>query len=238
MTTSKFGFGSIIAAVVLSAAATQTHANTTYDATTDFSLVSNPNGVWSYGYSHLTAPSYAFTPFNSVSGTLWEDSSYNTLSTPSVFLNNTGGIVNGVAPGQISLNPGPVPNGDFAIVRFTAPTAGTYDVNGQFYAGDVGAMNGYIVLAGNLGTPLETFVNTTNSSIFTPLSLPMTSGETLDFVVGNGGGSFYSGDTPLTATITAVPLPTTAWLLLSGLVGTGLLVRKRRGGAMVLRVAA
>jgi hypothetical protein len=180
-------------------------------------------------------PSYSFTLFNSESGNLWYDSTYNTLSTPSVWLNNTGSTENGVLNGQLSLNPGPVAGGDYAIVRFTAPTTATYDVTGQFYAGDTGHMNGYIVLAGNLSSPKVTFIDTTNSSVFKPLSLSMTAGETLDFVVGNNDGSFFSGNTPLSATITAVPLPASVWLMLSGLGGIIVMARKRRGIAAYQR---
>src|ERR1035437_7740509 len=95
MTTSKFGFGSIIAAVVLSAAATQTNAQT-YNPTTDFSSSSNPTGVWSYGYSPVVGPpSYSFTLFNTETGgagavDLWTSSTHNSLDTPSVALNNLG----------------------------------------------------------------------------------------------------------------------------------------------------
>ena len=233
MKINKLGIVSVVTGIALFATATESNAQT-YNPTTDFSSSSNPTGVWSYGYSHpVGPPAYTFTLFNTESGgagvvDAWSDSTYDTLGTPSVVLNNSGTSEDGVAPGQLSLNPGPVAGGDYAIVRFTAPTAATYDVTGQFYAGDSGAMDGYIVLAGDLASPLQTFVNTTNSSTFTPFAETMTAGETLDFVVGNNDGSFYSGNTPLSVVITTVPEPDTYALMLAGLGLVAVGARRRK----------
>src|SRR5262245_5496133 len=35
---------------ILAVAAPTAHAGSVYDAAADFSIISNPNGVWSYGY--------------------------------------------------------------------------------------------------------------------------------------------------------------------------------------------
>lgn len=158
----------------------------TYDATADFQASNNSIGsVWSYGYSP-SATGYAMTLFDISTGSnTWNKSGYITLGTPTIWKNTSGSTLYGVNPGQIALHPGPVANGDYAILRFTAPTSANYTVTGQFFAGDSGSMNGGIVLNGNLANPLQYFSSTTDASFFSPLSLALTSGQTLDFVVGN-----------------------------------------------------
>ncbi len=198
-----------------------------YDATMDIQTLSNPGDVWSYGYSHQGGANYSMTLFNAPG---WSMVGYNTLGTPAIWKNNTASTLYGVAPGQISLHPGPLPNGDYAILRFTAPTLGTYNVSGQFFAGDSGSMNGSIVLDGDLTHPLQYFSNTTNGSIFTPLSLHLGVGETLDFVVGNNG-SFSSGNTPISVSINgvpAVPEPETYAMMLAGLGLLGFMARRKK----------
>lgn len=199
-----------------------------YDATNDFSTVANGgSNVWSYGWSSLGGSSYAMVKFDTPA---WSMSNYNSLGTPAIWKNTGIGTSFGVAPGQISLHPGPSGGGDFAILRFTAPTAATYSVTGQFFAGDSGNMNGSIVLGGNMVTgTLQSFASTTDTSYFAPLTLSMQAGHTLDFVVGNNG-SFYSGNTPVSVQIFAAPVPEpeTFAMLLAGLGVLGFAVRRRR----------
>lgn len=193
----------------------------TYDATSDFQTSSNSFGnVWSYGYSS-SSTSYSMILFDTVvNGNDWIMNGYNSLGTPSIWQNTSGSPAYGVSPGQISLHPGPAAYGDFTILRFTAPTSDHYTITGQFFAGDSGSMNGSIVINGDIANPLQYFSSTTDTSFFAPLAFNMTSGQTLDFVVGNNG-NFYYGNTPITASIntSAVPVPAAAWLLGSGLLG-------------------
>lgn len=205
---------------------------TTYDATADYQTVNNPSGVWSYGYSPLGGTDYAMTLFDAHVGAdnAWVKAGYINDGTPSVWKNLTGPARNGVGLGQLSLHPGPVSWGDYAILRFTAPTEGTYAVTGQFFAGDWGSMSGSIVLDGNLLAPLQYFAATTDGSVFAPLSLPLLGGKTLDFVVGNNG-SYSWGNTPLSVTIdgvAAVPEPESYAMMLVGLGLLGFMARRRK----------
>ena len=133
-------------------------ANTwAYDATAEFSLVGNPNGVWTYGYSLNSGNQYAFVPFDTATDTgtaqNWTLSTYNVLNTPTVWKNtDPTSTKDGVAPGQVSLHAGP-DAASTAILRFTAPADGSYSFNLQFFAGDSADTLGSVFLNGNGSAP-------------------------------------------------------------------------------------
>lgn len=178
-----------------------------HDATTDFQAGSNPSGVWRYGYSERGGADYALIPFDNKpavnAGLAWTKTGYTTAGTPTAWLNLDTRRQYGVDPRQLSLHPGPRPDGDYAILRFTAPATATYELRGQFFAGDVGNMNGRILKDGDFSRPLQQFSSTTDQSIFNVGPLPLQAGQTLDFVVGNNG-SFGSGNTPIAVTLRAL----------------------------------
>ena len=202
-----------------------------YDAVSDFSVTSNPGSVWSYGYSNGVFPAYSLALFDKPTATAtylsWTDASYIVFGTPVAWLYLSGSAINGVLPGQMALHPGPLYRA-YAILRFTAPSTAAYNVVGQFYAGDSGAMNGSVVHNSNLSTPLAYFSNTTDASTFSFSALHLVAGETLDLAVGNNG-DYSSGSTPVTMTITtAVPEPATLALMLGGLGVVGWVAWRRK----------
>jgi hypothetical protein len=203
-----------------------------YNAVADFQTASNPGGVWSYGYSPAGGSGYSLVLFDylitSAVGTGWGKSDYNTLNAPLIWKNTSSEKFAGVAPGQLSLHPGPEPSGDFTVLRFTAPVTSLYDVVGRFFAGDIGSMNASIVLNGNVGSPLKYFSDTTDQSVFHLAPVSILQGQTVDFVVGNNG-SFYYGNTPISVTVTAVvPEPETYATMLAGLGLLGFVAARRR----------
>jgi hypothetical protein len=206
------GFSLTLCTLLCAQAAT----SATFDATTSFQTASNPNGVWSYGYSLAGEPAYSFTPFANVGsgplGPYWHQASLGVF--PLVSKNQTANALENVQPGQLYLHAGPTPFGDLAILRFTAPTADTYVVGGQFFAGAPGAQSGAVYANGLL---LQAFGVTTDSSVFSfsPVSLPV--GGTIDFVVGNNG-NFLFGATPLSVVISPIPEPMSAALFVLGCV--------------------
>lgn len=199
-----------------------------FDATVDFQTLSNPGSVWSYGYSPAGGAGYAMTLFDQAANSAWSMSNYSTLGTPSIWL-NLGAPANGVDTGQLALHPGPVSFGDLAILRFTAPATAVYSVTGQFFAGDGGSMQGMIILNGDAANPLQSFSDTTDASVFAPLTLTLAAGAQLDFVVGNNG-NFLFGSTPLSVQISAVPEPSSYLLTLGGLALIGCFAGRRRAG--------
>jgi hypothetical protein len=215
----------------------------TYDAGLDFQTLSNPAGPWSYGYSPGST-TYSMTLFDTTaSGNIgsstyasWTKAGYISLGTPVIWKNTGASTAYGVAPGQLALHPGPVANGDQAVLRFTAPTAGRYDYTGIFGAGDSGGTSGSLAFNGDLLNPLISFASTANSPTFSGF-VNMLMGQTLDVVVGNNG-SYFSDTTPvsfrLESTVVAAPVPEpeTYAMMLAGLGLLGVMTRRRKQKAV------
>jgi PEP-CTERM motif len=216
-----------VASLALSVAS---HA-ASWDANADFTALSttNPNGVWGYGYDPAALSGYQFQAFdqlNLLAYTLWTDSMYNSLNTPAFGKNNSSSVVNGGAPGQIILHPGPTPNGDAAILRFTSPATGIYEVSAQFLTGDSGETDAWVVMNGDFASPLVSLGVTSANPTYNTTGISMLAGDTLDFVVGNHGNYFF-GTTPLTVQISAVPEPSTTLMCLAGAAWIAFAMRRR-----------
>lgn len=161
-------------------------------------------------------------------------SAFNTSNLPAVGYNTTGTLKSSgsvriptdvLFMHPVGANSG-LPSGD-TIVRFTAPTAGSYSVGGKFEILDVNASGTFVSIVGGSSN----FVQPLSGAVFTPASFgfqtQLNAGQTLDFVV-DSAGSHYNDSTGLSATITSVPEPA-AWALMIvgfGLVGSA--ARSRR----------
>ncbi len=172
-----------------------------------FSLSSNPNGPWSFGYTlaygstfHLyptgignpqsvlqfLQPTESFYPFvawvNAPGPLLWADTVYQTRHV-------------------LNLHPGP--SGERSVVRFTAPTRGNYLVSAKFsgldFIGptstDVGVqLNSKITLYGSY---MNGFGPGPEFEAYQSLS----AGDTIDISVGHGGNGFHFDSTGLILSI-------------------------------------
>ncbi len=180
-----------VSALLLLAAAS--HA-TTWDITADFSISNgNPNGAWSYGWANVDFSS--FTLYTNSGNVLWgyRPAWYGWLGdkTPYVF-KNTGDTANGVTSGWISIHPGS--GEEPSIARWTAPAGvtGVVRILGEFLPGNSGSM--------------DVDIRKNNSEIWKAedsgtfdLNTVVAPGDTIDFAVFGG---YFSGDTPVAATIT------------------------------------
>jgi hypothetical protein len=179
---------------------------TSWDVTADFSGISNPCGVWTYGYTK----SLGSTPFIVFTGHAvcavglpveggWIDPSTATLL-PEVWKNVCGsGTIDNVAPGQVSEHPGP--NGEYSTSRWTAPRAGTYSFTVNFSVGN--AVNGTSKNAAVLHGTTVLFQAATSTNPTYSTTLTMAAGDTFDAAVGLTGSETYTyGNTPITFLVT------------------------------------
>lgn len=190
-------------------------SNCSSNAVKDFSIIANPNGAWSYGYTNMLGSAF----------TLYTDKDINVEQpgierwfllpdmNPSVNRNTTNTPLTGKTgsntfpPDMLLLHPGRA--GEYSIVRWTAPMAGTYKIEGMFKGLDIGitaSTDDHILL--NSSTSL--FSTTINSFGETkPFSLTRTfaANDKIDFAVGYGGNTFHNDSTGLFVTITSVTEP-------------------------------
>jgi hypothetical protein len=182
----------------------------------DFSIVANPNGDYSYGYTNtLGSPFmlYEFAVPNVIPGLdVWRTS----FGAPALQKNTTASSLSYFSishpPDMLNLHPGP--SGQYSVLRFAAPCAGTYRIEGSFQGIDtVGTTTDVHVLTGPppSGTPINSLavfngsINSVGETVPFSLTLAVTTGQTIDFAVGVGNGDYFFDSTGLKATITAVP---------------------------------
>jgi hypothetical protein len=185
-----------------------------FDPSVNFSLSGNPNGPWSYGYSQTLGGSLiSHATSGSNSGLEFWNTDIS-IGLPWVARNSTASPMNwagttAFAPGALSLHPGP--NGQVAILRFTAPSTGQYAINGAFFGQDyVGPTTTDVHLLLNGSSIFDGAVADFGTSHSFNITIALASGSHLDFAVGFGSNQNYLYDsTGLTATITQVPEPAT-----------------------------
>lgn len=178
-----------------------------YDAVANFSTNSNPNGVWSYGWATSAGGPFQLMTTLSAYGTI---AGYNNgLSLPdtcAVDYGFGGGVTNGTVvwlPDTLHMDP----QSYAAIVRFTASTNGTYQIQGLFRLQDTNTKAHYlnILLRTNIAVY---YFNTTggqlNSEYPYSFQLNLLQGDTLDFVVSCESGQYGNLATGLKATVTLV----------------------------------
>jgi hypothetical protein len=188
----------------------QAAAPTVYNVADDFSIPANPNGVWSYGYT--TSLGGAFQLFSTgvlglcpsdplVSLESWSN---GVFGSPNINHNQDTSAHSCIGfswpANVVSLHPGNT--GAQAVIRFTAPEAGVYSLEGAFSTGDpLGNTRAYVLLNSGTSPALHSGSGQGNPGLSFSDQLDLDAGDTLDFVIDYNGAWDYD-TTFLSATIT------------------------------------
>ncbi len=176
-----------------------------FDAAADFSSSANPNGPWGLGAAATLGAFSAYASHDQPSVLeRWHlaPGVPESLGAPGTLWNGSGADV--FVPyrwpaGTLGSHPGP--NGEFGIVRFTAPELATIRIDAAFEGGDVATTDVHVLhneaelFAGVVSGQgdLETFSRARR----------VATGDTIDFAVG-ANGSFFSDMTFVDAAILVV----------------------------------
>lgn len=215
------------------------------DVAQDFSFLSNPGGAWSYGATAGLGDSFNLNLFNWTFGSNtsiafgWAGQQPANVSDPNpsvlYLINGSGPLFNigTISAPSRSVNLHPGPNGELAIARWTAPTAGTYLISGAFRGNDVVGTSTDVHVLHNNASIVDGTVNGFGATQGFSQTVFLAAGDRVDFAVGTGGNGFLYDSTGLSAIISAVPEPSSYALLFAGLgVIAFISNRRRRAGAI------
>ena len=173
-----------------------------YDAVRDFSIISNPNGAWSYGWMSPLGSSlnlYTVTDTTTFSGlSAWLETGMTMYAPPLVGHNDTQSTLCYlsfcVPPSYLQLHPGV--NDEISVVRWTAPTSGSFLFQGKVVGLDHGGptTTSYYVVLNSTRVIFSGNINTYKSPVPLRRTLAMSAGDTLDFAVDFGQNSNYNAD--------------------------------------------
>ena len=207
-----------IAAVVMFLALLA-RAQTTFDLSADFSLHDNPNKVWQYGYSatnSLAPDQFQLDKHTEASGVIlfWHPAAsdgpgpgyypyiaYNTTKQSQAWPSPNGWVVRG---GEVAMEASN--SGQYSLVRFVAPVAGTYKISAQFAGVHVWSTTDVHVLHngtslfdadidGYGGDPAFRKLQGANPTAAYSGQIEMKTNDTVTFAVGYGKNKTNSGDT-------------------------------------------
>jgi hypothetical protein len=194
-------------------------AQTTFDLAADFSLRDNPNKVWQCGYSatnSLDPDQFRLDKYSDGGKPIgfWHPEissgpgpgyypyvAYNTTKQSQAWPSPNGWVVRG---GEVAMEASN--SGQYGLVRFVAPVAGTYKISAQFEGVHVWSTTDVHVLHngtslfdadidGYGGDPAFRKVEGASPTAAYSGQIEMKTGDTVTFAVGYGKNKTNSGDT-------------------------------------------
>lgn len=214
-----------------------------YSASNEFDGSANgTTGVWSYGFKNGVNG-----VFNAFTASAFNTSWFNVAGS-NVTKNNLGVPVASVPSGELSVRGTYIPAVPFVnptavnqlgVLRFTAPTAGTYAFDANWFAGDT---SGNSTTSGNSfayffknNVSLLPNASSTNPGVNYSGALSLNAGDTLDLAVGAPTnfqvGSNLASNTPVSFNVAVTPELPGLLQLIPALIPVGLLLAKRRCAA-------
>jgi hypothetical protein len=189
-----------------------------YDGINDFSDSQNPNGAWSYGWTPTLGGTFTLDAHDtgnssSSDGNAW-GGNLDGKGDPGAYLS---GISNG-AFGSVAFSVTPTveqttgPAGQYSVVRWTAPSAGTVTLQGD-YTAIVAGPHADVEVLDNGQSLGQVNYSTVGDNFFGPTEpIAVAAGDTIDFAVGDSGrpygGKWDATDMEVAFTYNSLPLQT------------------------------
>jgi hypothetical protein len=238
--------GTLVLALVISATVlSPASAAAIYDVVTDFSVGSNPNGTWSYGYLDTPAGlNYTLMSFGTSGAGIAGVDAWSAAvdypqatATPYIARNTTASEVQNaggdfrIPVDELQMHPGI--HNEAATIRWTAPTDMVIDFSGFFEGLDLSTKGTTTDVHVLLNDVALFDANVTGNGVgtrqpFAFTGIRVAAGTVVDFVVGYGtDDNYFSDSTGLSASITRTEAPEPAALTFVTL-GLAVVVRKVR----------
>ncbi|MBS1794234.1 MAG: carboxypeptidase regulatory-like domain-containing protein [Acidobacteria bacterium] len=178
-------------------------ADNEYNARREFALVQGgASGVWFYGYTANDA-SNAFVPYSLT------DNAIDCGSPADVWRFSTGGDTtpvlvryqapcNGTPTDSLHVHPGA--NGERTVLRWVAPASGTYQLTGAIQRANPIATTDIRILQNETTGLFTGNINSQFQQAFNP-TVTVAAGDTIDFSVGFGNGTYNSDGTTLNVAV-------------------------------------
>ena len=198
-------------------ASTLVHAN---DPAQQFSISTNPNGIWSYGFIPTLGGPLALADMkwvNLMNIDEYQQGADFWFSTAQADCDNgLGGTVARVEEEQLhgsqmffrdTVTQHPGCHGELSVLRWTAPLSGTYELRGSFQGTQIacGGTSTDVHIRWNSTSPLfdgEIYGFVDHRELLFKLQQLVAGGDTIDFAVGFGSdGNYYCDGTALQLTI-------------------------------------
>lgn len=236
MTRKSQNFLALAAAILVVSLSAQSTAlaGDVYDAVTDFSISSNPNGAWSYLYNNDSGPQLLTNSGTGIAGTqgvIYWSNGINIPNNVAVFQNTTSSTVtieNSIILPTNLLGMGPELGSD--ITRWTAPTEGTWSISGLFQGIDLNENSHGVEILENSSTVLASgSISSYGQQVTFDTNVTLAQGDTIDFVaLGSSNYTYLSTGLAATIQLSSVPEPSTLVLACIASLGVAVAVRWKR----------